>query len=167
MAAISACELPEASLLRAAVRTGAYTDCFATDIGSVVTHARYVEAFYSSILFRLERFILACVLRRKSTDADVKRLAEGSADAFAAWRVEARAPNQLLLADVYGRTRSWLMSAELPDGAGTRLYFGSAVGPKRDDATGARSPGFAFRALLAFHKAYSRALLRAAAARLR
>jgi hypothetical protein len=44
---------------------------------------------------------------------------------FSAWRVEASAPNQLLLCDFMGRTRSWLMSANLGDGgaaqARTRL----------------------------------------------
>ncbi|MFO1325422.1 MAG: hypothetical protein U1F15_15350 [Burkholderiales bacterium] len=167
MTAVKPCPLPEDALLREAVRDGAYTDCFATDVGRVVTHAQFVEAFYTSRLFRVERFILACAMRRKFKDADAKRLADGDADTFAAWRVEARAANQLLLADIHGRTRSWLMTAALAQGAGTRLHFGSAVGPKRDGATGSRSMGFAFHALLGFHKAYSRALLRAAVARLR
>jgi hypothetical protein len=47
-----------------------------------------------------------------------------------------------------------------PDGAGTRLFFGSAVVPDRHGRMGA-----GFSALLWFHKIYSVALLRAARAR--
>ena len=166
MSSVTPCPLPENALLRAAVRDGAYTDCFTTDVGNVATHAQFVEAFYTSRLFGMERFILSCVLRRKIASVDAKRLAEGVADNFAVWRVEARAANQLLLADVYGRTRSWLMSEPVPDDAGTRLYFGSAVGAKRTGTAAASKMGFAFHALLGFHQRYSRALLRAAAARL-
>ena len=50
---------------------------------------------------------------------------------------------------------------------GTLLYFGSAVVPlSKRGGTGRPRMGFAFRALLGFHKAYSRVLLRAAVARL-
>ena len=49
---------------------------------------------------------------------------------------------------------------------GTRLYFGSAVVPVMNAATGKSEMGFVFKALLGFHKLYSRALLSAAAARL-
>jgi hypothetical protein len=51
-------------------------------------------------------------------------------------------------------------------GAGTRLYFGSAVVPLRDAKTGGTRMGPLFRALLGFHRLYSRVLLRAAAKRL-
>ncbi len=44
----------------------------------------------------------------------------------------------------------------------TRLYFGSAVVPKRDSKTGEPRLGTGFRALLGFHQLYSVALLRAA-----
>jgi hypothetical protein len=50
--------------------------------------------------------------------------------------------------------------------AATRLYFGSAVVPAVDKATGRLRMGFAFRALLGFHRIYSRVLLRAARSRL-
>ena len=50
--------------------------------------------------------------------------------------------------------------------ARTRLYFGSAVVPVANAGSGEDSIGFAFRALLGFHKLYSRVLLRSAAARL-
>ena len=73
--------------------------------------------------------------------------------------------DQLLLRAVDGRTRSWLKvsAAEVP--GRTRLYFGSAVVPAVNSSIGKQSMGFVFKALLGFHKIYSLALLRAAAAR--
>ena len=90
-------------------------------------------------------------------------------DAFAAWHVEGRTANQLLMCDFQRRTRSWLMSVAVPGDAatGTRLYFGSAVVPLTGRGSGRSAMGFAFRALLGFHKIYSRILLRAAMSRLR
>jgi len=112
--------------------------------------------------------MLAWFVARPSTDLQARQLAEGSTDSFAAWRVEGRAPDQVLLADFMGRTRSWLMVAPAPGGAGagTRLYFGSAVVPRRHTGHGRPRMGFAFHALLGFHKLYSRLLLQAARSRL-
>ena len=73
---------------------------------------------------------------------------------------------EVLLSDLQGRTRSWLMSVAAGTHAErTRLYFGSAVVPVTNDRTREARMGFVFRALLGFHKVYSRILLRAAAAR--
>ena len=80
--------------------------------------------------------------------------------------VKARAADQLLMCDIGGRTRSWLMVAPSDVPRHTRLYFGSAVVPVVNQATGKSSMGFGFTALLGFHKLYSRALLGAAATRL-
>jgi hypothetical protein len=160
------CELPRSALLRRYIDTGAYADCYVTEIDALVAHAEYVEAFYTTPVFKLERLILKWVVDKPSTDADAGRLARGESDSFAAWSVEARAPNQLLLCDYQHRTRSWLMIAPLESGgAGTCLYFGSAVVPVRT-SVGATRLGFTFRALMGFHKAYSRVLLRAARSRL-
>ncbi|MEO5882000.1 MAG: hypothetical protein ABIQ06_06250 [Caldimonas sp.] len=139
-----------------------------TDIPRTVSHAEFVEAFYTSALFKLERFVLRVFLSRPSTDLQAARLARGELDAFAAWSVEGRAANQLLLADVAGRTRSWLMVAPSgsADSAGTRLYFGSAVVPRRSTRSGRAGLGMVFSALLGFHKLYSRLLLQAARSRL-
>ena len=59
------------------------------------------------------------------------------------------------------------------DGAGaasadrqTRLYFGSAVVPKRASGSARPQMGFAFHALLGLHRLYSRLLLQAARSRL-
>ena len=123
--------------------------------------AEYVEAFYTTAVFKLERSILRIAVSRPSTDAEARQLARGERADFAAWTVEARSPDQLLMADIGGRTRSWLMVA--PSGTGeTLLYFGSAVVPVRDRKTDRASLGPVFSALLGFHKLYSRVLLRSA-----
>jgi hypothetical protein len=160
--------LPEGALLARYIQDGAYTDCYATDISDAVTHARYVAAFYTTALFKLERFILRWVASRPSTDAQAEQLATGATDSFAAWHVEAQAEHQLLLSDLLGRTRSWLMVAPLETGNGsaTRLYFGSAVVAVQNARSGKPSLGPLYRALLGFHKLYSQALLHAAKARL-
>lgn len=163
--AIQPCPLPENALLRVYAGNGGYADCYATDLPGTVTHARYVEAFYCTWLFKLERFILKWAVSRPSTDEQARQLAAGTLEQFAAWSVEKRAENQLLLCDMYGRTRSWLMVA--PHGNGTRLYFGSAVVPKRKPASDAPTLGWNFNVLLGFHKLYSRALLYSARMRLR
>ena len=163
--------LPPHALLTKYANTGAYTDCFVTEIARTVSHAEFVEAFYTGGLFKVERFLLRVLISKPSTDLQARQLASRELNAFAAWRVEARAVDQLLLCAIDGRTRSWLMvsAAEVP--GRTRLYFGSALLPKptpvnSTNATGKPSLGFVFKALLGFHNWYSRALLGAAAARL-
>lgn len=166
MNAVRACDLPADALLRRYLARG-YTDCWAIEIDRRVTHAEYVEAFYTTRVFRLERWILAFGVSRPSTDEEARRLARGEADAFAAWSVEARAPGQILLCDYVERTRSWLMTSagDTPDR--TRLWFGSAVVAVADPRTGEQRLGAAYHALLGFHRLYSRVLLGAAYARLR
>ena len=162
---VAACELPAHSLL-GKYRASGYADCYSAEITPPVSHAEYVEVFYTTKPFKLERLLLRWLVSRPSTDAQARELAAGSLDRFAAWTVEARAADQLLLCDFHGRTRSWLMSEPLANGEGTRLYFGSAVVPSVDRATGKARMGFVFGALLGFHKIYSQVLLRAAVARL-
>ena len=158
MASITAAEIPHASFLDTLRVGGAYADCYVTDVAGSVSQAQYVEAFYTTALFKLERLILKVAISKPSTDDDARKLASGERDTFAAWHVEQRSPSELLVAA--GRTRSWLMAA--PGGSGTRLFFGSAIMPAIDTTTGKGSLGFAFHSLLGFHKLYSRALLRAA-----
>jgi hypothetical protein len=159
--------LPENALLRKYANEGAYTDCYSTEISAHVTHAAYVEAFYTTAVFKLERLILAWFVSRPSSDAQARRLAAGELDAFAAWSVEARSVNQLLMCDFQGRTRSWLMVAPVEGGGpvATRLYFGSAIVPTVNKA-GHVGLSSTFRVLLGFHKVYSRVLLSAASSRL-
>jgi hypothetical protein len=162
---IRAGALPAHALLARYAHDGGYADCYTTEVARPVTHAEYVEAFYTGAVFKLERWLLARFAARPSTDEQARRLAAGTLDAFSAWRVEARAADQLLMCDLTGRTRSWLMVEPVAmgrDAAHTRLYFGSAVVPLRDSRTGLRRMGWQFRALLAFHRMYSRVLLDAA-----
>ena len=133
--------------------TGAYTDCYMTEIPHKVTFPEYVFVFYTTPLFKLERLILKFTVSKPATDLDAKNLANGLTDKFAAWTVEARMENELLMCDYLSRTRSWLMKKS--DGIKTQLYFGSAVVPK----TGKRSLDLEFRALLGFHLIYSVLLL--------
>ena len=161
--------LPTHALLTKYAKAGAYTDCFATEIARTVLHAEFVEAFYTGRLFKVERFLLRVFISRPSTDLQARQLAAGELNEFAAWRVEARAVDQLLMCAIDGRTRSWLMVSAAQEPGRTRLYFGSAVVPRSstvNPSTGKPSMGFVFKALLGFHRLYSRALLSAAAARL-
>lgn len=169
LSTIRSCELPAAALLRRYRDSGAFADCYVTEIARLVSHAEYVAAFYTTWIFKLERLILAWLVARPTTDAQVSALAAGTLDSFAAWSVEDRSTDQLLLSDFRGRTRSWLMVVRIADGRaqGTRLYFGSAVVPAVDRISGKATLGFSCRALLGFHKLYSRVLLHAARARLR
>jgi hypothetical protein len=169
MTAILPCPLPEHALLQRYAGPGGYADCYAVELPRKVSHAQFVEAFYTTAAFKLERWILRVAAKRPSTDDDAALLARGESETFAAWSVEARAADQLLLCDMAGRTRSWLMVTALPtqDTNGTRLYFGSAVVAQRDPQTGQGRMGWLFRALLGFHRLYSRILLGAAARRLR
>ncbi len=168
MSSIRACVLPEEALLSKYARAGAYTDCYTAEIARPVSHAAYVEAFYTCRLFKFERFLLTWLVFKPSTDAQARELASGASDSFAAWRVEERSANQLLVCDFLGRTRSWFMIGPPSTGgtARTRLYFGTAVMPVRDKVSGQARMGFAFKSLLAFHKLYSRGLLYAARSRL-
>jgi hypothetical protein len=162
-----ACTPPPDALHRHYADEGGYVDCYAARFAGRVALPEFVEAFYTTWLFRLERWILARVLSLHSTDAQARQVAAGELDRFAAWSVEARAPGQLLMCDFQKRTRSWFMVAPCADEDGTRLHFGSVVVPVTDARTGARRMGPAYRALLGFHRLYSRALLHAAIARLR
>jgi len=165
---VTPCELPKVALLNR-YKDEHYTDCFSADIDGNVSHQDYVENFYRTWLFKSERLILKWAVSKPSTDEQVGQLARGDIDAFAAWTVEDRAENQLLLCDFRGKTRSWLM-VEPANGEGaahTRLYFGSAVisTGKNDDSSA--EMGSSFKLLLGLHKLYSKALLKAVLRRLR
>lgn len=146
---------------------GAFVDCYMVDVPGQRTQADFVEALYTTRLFKLERLLIRVLAFKPSSDHEARELALGHRDTFAVWKVESRSPDQLLLADQTGRTRSWLMTE--PPSAGrttTRLLFGSAVIPRTDKRSGEQRFGLLFKLLLGFHGAYSVALLRAAAVRL-
>lgn len=157
---ITISELPAAALLRKYSYDGAYTDCYITEVAASISLPQYVEAFYTTTVFKLERWILTHFVAKPSSDLDAKRIAQAQTDSFAAWSVEARQPDQLLMCDFMRRTRSWFM-VEPMEGGGTRLYFGSAVVPVRSKS-GELTLGSTYLKLMRFHKLYSRILLRAA-----
>ena len=144
-------QLPTNALLQEYARAGVYTDCFRTEILDHVTLAEYVEAFYTTWLFKLERVVLALLLKRPSSDKQAKKLALGEANKFAAWTVAERTQHQLLMRDFRNQTCSWFMVVP------GRLYFGSAVTGTSSNTRGG---------LLGLHRLYSRMLLAAAKSRL-
>ena len=157
-------EPPESSLLLALKRGGSYADCYAITIPVAITQAQFIEAFYTTPLFKAERFILRWLAFKASTDQDASDLAHGKRDTFAVWRVAQRLPEQLLLADQTGRTHSWLMA--VPSPTTTQLFFGSALTGRTNPKTGQQEMSFVFHALLDLHNFYSQRLLQAAATRL-
>ena len=156
--------LPEGALLSRYRESGAYTDCYFVDTGRAVSQADYIRAFYTTLPFRIERLILKWAISKPSTDEEANLLAEAKIHRFAAWYVEERHDDQVLLSDFRDRTRSWLMTVASADS--TRLYFGSAVIPEVNTETNERRMGKRFSLLLAFHKLYSQVLLSAARRRL-
>ncbi|MGB3246900.1 MAG: hypothetical protein WBB25_20375 [Sulfitobacter sp.] len=155
------CAVPGDSLLQAYVGQGAtYTDCFEITSPVTVTLPDFIEAFYTTWLFRLERALLTVTLGRRIRDADVQALASG-AGRFAAWTVEAREEAQILLADLSGQTRSYLATSP-QEGGGTRLIFGSAVVVAEGQPLGRM-----ISVLTPLHRFYSKALLHLAERKLR
>lgn len=170
MSLIYPCEVPANSLLRVYKDGVGYADCYVVEVQGSITQKDFIEAFYTSHLFRIERTILKYIASSPATDDDAKQLAAGMATRISAWRVEEQSASELLLADFTGRTRSWLMAKPvcgLATPSTTLLHFGSAVVSQK--SRGAREPsmGWLFHALLCFHRLYSRLLLLAAIRRIR
>ena len=154
MFSIEKCAVPADIMLdKYSSITGAYVDSYITEVPGQVSFSEFILAFYTTPLFKLERLILKLFVFKPSTDAQVNQLANGEIDKFAAWTVENRSENELMMCDFLGRTRSWFMVKD--NGKQTQLHFGSAVVPK----TGETSLDFGFRALLGFHQIYSVLLL--------
>jgi hypothetical protein len=161
--------IPPNTLLNQYSINGAYVDCYSTEIIARVSLPEFIIAFYTTSLFKLERFILKLTVSRPSTDEEARKLANGEIEKFAAWHLENRTENEILMCDFVKRTRSWLMvvPTNIDGDIRTRLYFGSAVVPIQISKTGEPSIGVGFQALLGFHKIYSRLLLYFAKSRLR
>lgn len=128
---VVAATLPRGALLAAYAETQAYTDCYSVTLTRPASFAEYIESFYTTPPFKLERWLLGRLAGFPSTDAEARLLAQGQVSRFAAWHVEAREPHQAILAA--GRTRSWLMVGPQPaePDATTTLFFGSAVVPRQ------------------------------------
>lgn len=169
MFSIEKCPVPAGTMLGKYLVNGTYTDCYMTEISGQVLFPEFIFSFYTTPLFKLERLILKLTVSKPSTDVQVRQLAERVIEKFAAWHVEGRNENEILMCDFHGRTRSWLMVAPVnsADSPRTRLYFGSAVVPIRNTKTGEPSLGLGFQALLGFHKVYSMLLLYSARSRIR
>ena len=152
---------PETSLMaRLAARPGVYSDAFCVDLPEAVGLPAFIAAFYGTRLFSAERAILR-LAGMPGTRADLAALAAGDAATFAAWTVEERREDEILLADFADATKSWLHVA--PHDRGTILWFGSAILPP--DAAARIGP--AARLSIGPHRFYSRRLLSAAARDLR
>ena len=174
MFSINACPMPESALLNEyrnrspSEDAEAYTDCYTVDIDGAVVLSEFVFSFYTTLVFKLERAILKHLAAKPSSDYEAKQLSDGSIDAFAAWTVEQRTEEQLLMRDYRGRTRSWFMVSPIVATGQPRtlLFFGSAVVPVENRKTGKLEIGSGFSLLLGFHKLYSKILLYSAKLRL-
>ena len=170
MSPVQPCDVPLNSFLSRYKAGAGFADCYVTEVPGEITQAAFIEAFYTSPLFKVERTILKFLVAKPATDADARQLASGSSTTFSAWSVEDRSLSELLLADLNGYTRSWLMVSPVGQNGGspsTLLYFGSAVVPRQRAGAQKPSMGWLFHALLGFHRLYSRLLLRAASNRVR
>jgi len=135
-----------------------HTDCFSLTIRKKISIEEFVEAFYTSWLFKVERVILGFVVRKPSTDSQALELSTGHREQFSAWNLEYRDENQVVLADFMGKTKSWLM-VQNREGASTRLFFGSAVMPRYNADGSLGKPSLFFSLLGGFHILYSRSIL--------
>ena len=160
MAQLTTQPVPADSLLARRIRPGDYADCFVVVVDSTVSLGEFITAFYSSAAFRTERTALA-LLGRYATAEDIAALAQGQTDSFAAWDVEERTNDQLLMQDFLGKTRSWLSVEPVAGRDATVLRFGSWVGAKaeRDGAVTGNRLSLITNLAYPFHRAYSRLLL--------
>ena len=159
---IRTCDLPADAFLRRYAQDGNYTDCYLIEVPGHIPLGLFIEAFYTTWLFKAERALLS-LAGYDSTDADAAHLARRQSVSFAAWRVEDRGEDQLLMCDATGRTRSWFKVAmiSVETSVTTRLYFGSGITAVKRGNDGHASIGPVFDALTGFHKLYSRGLLAA------
>jgi len=148
---------PDAALNTYAAREATHTDCFFIDVPGFLTLQTYIELFFDTWLFRLERHILTLAGFGPAGLPQIQALANGQSEIFAAWMVETRKPNQILMKVGNGHIRTWLQ-CDLME-TGSRLYFGSAVLPNPKTLR----PNRLTAALTPLHLIYAKALLGAAA----
>ena len=82
---------PGSLLARLAVERQAFADAYTLDLPRAVSLAEFVEAFYTTRLFKLERLVLT-LLGKPSSDAAARALAQGQGQRFSAWTVQAAPP---------------------------------------------------------------------------
>lgn len=157
--------VPDASLLGKYKQSNVFTDCYSTVVTIPVTLPEFIDAFYTTWLFKLERWLLALFCRKPSTDKQVNQLARAQTRDMSAWRVESRTETEILLSAWH--TRSWLCVQSEQTGrhavTSINLLFGSAVMPSKSNDQFA----LLFHLLGGFHRWYSKCLLAAAAKKLR
>ena len=155
--------LPDGALLARYQTAEDYTDCFVMDVPGEVSLADYIRHFYGSLSFWPERMVLG-LIGKGATVGDIDNLADHDATDFAAWSVEARTDDQILLRDFRGSTRSWLHVSSIE--GGTRLWFGSAVIATSRNGEDKALPKAAV-ALMDGHVFYAKQLIRGAVRSLR
>jgi len=136
-----------------------------TEISGPVSFSEFIFSFYTTPLFKIERLILKLTVSKPSTDAQAGQLADSVNEKFAAWHVESRSENEILMCDFLGRTRSWFKVIPVSETC-TQVYFGSAISSSQNPKTGKLSLGFGYKALLGFHQIYSILLLHFARSRI-
>ncbi|MEO0665459.1 MAG: hypothetical protein AAFY97_06945 [Pseudomonadota bacterium] len=143
--------IPDGSLIARYKGQGNHVDAYVASTARYVDLPTYIAAFFSTSVFRAERLLLS-ISGKQSSDDQVADLAAGRGEHIAAWKVEERSANELLLEATGTPIRTWL--AVEPDG--TALWFGSVVLAKKG-----RIPLLA-RVMMPGHALYSRILLSAA-----
>jgi hypothetical protein len=163
MPKVIATELPSYALSASYKKQGAFVDCYYIDIAKDINLDEYIQAFYTTTLFKLERSLLSLATFKRTTDHEAVELSLGKSSRYSIWTVEGRESNQILLRDFTGNTRSWLMVQKPNQNEiGIRLLFGSVVVPKGVTKNGQGSFGVLFHLFGKFHQIYSQALLSAA-----
>jgi len=160
MFSIEKCTVIPNSLLASYAENG-YADSYRTELPGHISMEDYVFSFYTTALFKLERFILTWTVLKPSSDLQAKELMNGKTDKFAAWTIETRNENELLMCDMLKQTRSWFMVKHngTENNPRTQLYFGTGIAPATRGAATKKSIGLFFILLLPFHKMYSVFLL--------
>ncbi len=167
-------EIPASTLIAACLpadpdaRAQTHLDCFSSELDGTLSLETYVQAFYTSWLFRAERFVLNR-LKLPSTDDDLQNLLYGDRRSFAAWTIEQRTDTELLMCDVARKTKSWFMVEPVADSSTARtvVYFGTVVVATPHRQTGKPDLGAVFRVFMPAHLLYGRSLLVTACSRLR
>ena len=158
MSKILLTELPKGAFLKTyEAQPDTHTDCYKTSLQKHVSLEGFINAFFTSWLFRIERLILRLAMKKPSSDYDIAEFAKGTTNIMAAWETEQRDEDQILLQVPHTPIRTWLMRRT--DGDQTHLYFGSAILPVRTDKDGKPALGRIFVLLMGFHRLYARALL--------
>lgn len=145
---VSACDVPEGSLLAGFGAPQDYRDCFCRVLPGAMDLGTLIERFYGSAAFRPERIVLG-LMGTPTSAADLRALARGESDRFGVWQVVERQVTQILLESKGTGTASWL-AVEALDHGSTKLMFGSWV--RRLDQSG-------WRFFARPHRLYSRLLL--------